>query len=125
MRVLLIAEPSLFEEAVEELLRQEPGFEIVGRETDSLEIERLIKEASPDVLVVIDGEEATGLAHELVRVVQEGFRIRVVEINRENNTLCHYCGEQQAVGDERALLDAVRRICHPSVIGYSNVGSGY
>jgi chemotaxis response regulator CheB len=115
MRVLVVAEPSLFEEAVEQLLRQEPGFDIVGREIDSLEIVRLIKEASPDVLVVIDGQEATGLERELIRMVQNGFRIRVVEVNRASNTLCRYCGEQQAVEDERALLDAVRRICHPSM----------
>jgi hypothetical protein len=115
MRVLVVAEPSLFEEGVEELLRQEPGFEILGRETDSLEIVRLIQEDSLDVLVVIDGQGATGLVRELIRMVQNGFRIRVVEVNRANNTLCHYCGEQEAVRDGRALLDAVRGICHSSM----------
>jgi chemotaxis response regulator CheB len=116
MRVLVVAEPSLFEEGVEELLRQEPGFDVVGRETDSLEIVRLIQEASLDVLVVIDGQGARGLVRELIRMVQNGFRIRVVEVNRANNTLCHYCGEQEAVRDGRALLDAVRRICYPSML---------
>jgi chemotaxis response regulator CheB len=113
VRVLFVAEPSLFEEGIEELFRQEPGFDIVGRETDSEEVVRLIKEASPDVLVVINGEEATGLARELIRMVQEGFRIRVVEVNRASNTLCQYRGERQPVREVRDLVDTVRHICDP------------
>ena len=35
-RVLVVPPPLLFEQGIEELLRQEPGLEIVGRERDPL-----------------------------------------------------------------------------------------
>jgi len=117
MRVLVVSQPSLFDEGIEALLRQEPGLEIVGREEDPEEALRLIKEASPDVILVVDGEWATGYAPEFIRLVREGFGMRVVEVHRDTNTLCLYYGEQQSVGDDRGLVEAVRHICHPLTWG--------
>jgi len=111
MRVLVVAEPSLFEEGIEELLRQEQGLEIVGRGADPQEAVTLIKESHPDVILVADGEAATGLAPELIRMVREGFPIRVIEVNLATNTLCLYTGEQQAIREAGDLVDTVRRIC--------------
>ena len=112
MRVLVVAEPSLFEEGIEELLRQEPGLEIVGRGAHPEEAVRLIKESHPDVILVADGEAATGYAPELIRLVREGFRIRVVEVHLASNTLCLYCGERQPIREVRDLVDTLQHICH-------------
>ena len=71
-----------------------------------------IKETAADVVILTDGEAATALEVELLRLVREGFRMRIVEVDRATNTLCVYCGEQQSVRDERALVDAVAHICH-------------
>ena len=108
MRVLVVAEPSLFEEGIEELLRQEPGLEIVGREADLQDAVRRIKESHPDVILLADGEAATGYAPELIRLVREGFHIRVVEVHLATNTLCLYCGERQSIREVRDLVGAVR-----------------
>jgi DNA-binding NarL/FixJ family response regulator len=108
MRVLLFAEPSMFNEGIEAMLRQEPGLEIVGREEDPEEAVKLIEEASPDVILVADGEAAAVLAPELMRMVRQGFRMRMVEVHLATNTLCIYRGEQQRVREAGELLEAVR-----------------
>lgn len=111
MRVLVVAEPSLFQEGIEKLLRQEQGLEIVGRETDPQEAVRRIKEACPDVVVLVDGEAATGFAPGLIRMVREGFHMRVVEVHLATNTVCLYWGERQSIREGRDLVDTVRHIC--------------
>ena len=111
MRVLVVAEPSMFEEGIGELLRQEPGLEIVGRGVDAQDAVRLIEECQPDLILVADGETATGYAPEFMRLVREGFHIRVVEVHLATNTLCLYCGEQQPVRHAQDLVDTVRHIC--------------
>ena len=110
-RVFVVSQPSLFEDGIEELLRQEPGLEIVGRETDTEEAVRRIKELHPDVVILTDGDAATGLGAELLRLVREGFRMRIVEVHLATNTLCIYCGEQQPIREVRDLVDTVRHIC--------------
>ena len=110
-RVLIVSELSLFGEGVEGLLRQEPGLEIVGLETDPGQAARRVKEARPDVVILADGEAATGLGLELLCLVREGLRMRIVEIHLATNTLCIYCGEQQPIREVRDLVDAVGHIC--------------
>jgi len=111
MRVFIVAEPSLFEEGIEELLRQEEGLEIVGREEDPQEAVRRIRECHPDVVVFTDGEGATGLEAELLRLVREGFHMRIVEVHLATNTVCIYCGEQQSIREAEDLVHTVQHIC--------------
>jgi len=111
MRVFIVAEPSLFEEGIEELLRQEEGLEIVGREEDPQEAVKRIKETHPDVVIFTDGEGATELEAELLRLVREGFHMRIVEVHLETNTLYIYCGEQHPILEVGDLVDAVQHIC--------------
>ena len=111
MRVLVVAEPSLFQEGIEELLRQEPGLEIVGLETDPGQALGRIRECHPDVVVLTDGEAETVLGAELLRLVREGFHMRIVEVHLATNTLCLYCGEQQSIREVRDLVDTVQGIC--------------
>ena len=114
MRVLVVAEPSMFEEGIGELLRQEPGLEIVGQGADAQEAVRLIEECHPDVILLADGESATGCAPEFMRLVREGFHIRVVEVHLATNTLCLYSGERQPIRQVQDLVDSVRHLCEGS-----------
>ncbi len=111
-RVLVVSELSLFGEGVEELLRLEPGLEIVGRETDRGQAATRVRETAPDVVVLTDGEAARGLGLELLSLVREGFHVRVVEIYLETNTLCVYCGEQQFIQQVQDLVDSLGHLCH-------------
>ena len=110
-RVFVVSKPSLFGEGVEELLRCEPGLDIVGWETDTQQAVNRIKEALPDVIIVTDGEASTGLDAELLGLVREGLHMRIVEVHLETNTLCVYCGEKQSIRDVGDLADAVQHIC--------------
>ena len=110
-RVFVVSQPSLFEDGIEELLRQEPGLEIVGRETDPAQAVERVKETHPDVIILTDGEAATGLDAELLGLVREGFHIRIVEVHLATNTLCIYCGEQQSIREVGDLVDTVQHIC--------------
>ena len=112
MRVLVVAETSMFEEGIEAILSREPGLEIVGRETDPGQAVQRIREALPDVVILTDGEAATGIGAEVLGMVREGFHVRIVEVHVATNTLCVYCGEQESIREVEDLVDAVKRICH-------------
>ncbi len=110
-RVFILSGPSLFGEGIRGLLCNEPGLEIVGRETDPQEAMRRIKEAPPDVVILTDAEAATELEAELLRLVREGFRMRIVEVHQATNTLCLYCGERQSIREVGDLVETVRHVC--------------
>ena len=114
MRVLVVAETSMFEEGIEEILRREPGMEIVGRETDPGQAVQRIREALPDVVILTDGEAAKGIGAEVLGMVREGFHVRIVEVHVATNSLCVYCGEQQSIREVGDLVDAVKHVCRSS-----------
>ena len=110
-RVFIISGPSLFANGIEALLCEGPGLELVGRETDPGRAVERIRELHPGVILVADGEAATGLDAELLRLVREGFHMRIVEVHLATNTLCIYCGEQQSIREVGDLVDTVQHIC--------------
>ena len=110
-RVFVISGPSLFGNGIEELLGGEPGLEIVGREADPRQAVRRIRECHPDVIVIGDGEGATGLEAELLRLVREGFQMRIVEVHLVTNTVCIFCGEQQSILEAGDLVHTMQHIC--------------
>jgi len=101
----------LFGNGIEGLLCEEPGLEIVGRETDPRQAVRRIKETHPDVIIVVDGEAARGLDAELLGLVREGLHVRIVEVHLATNTLCIYCGEQQSIREAGDLVHTMQHIC--------------
>jgi hypothetical protein len=110
-RVFVISASSLFGEGLEGLLGEEPGLEIVGRETDPRQAVGRIRESHPDVIVLTNGEGAAGLDADLLRLVREGLRIRIVEVHLAANTVCIYCGERQPIQEVGDLVDTLQHIC--------------
>jgi chemotaxis response regulator CheB len=110
-RVLIVSGLSLFGEGIEGLLRQEPGLEIVGLETDPGQAIGRIREVRPDVIVTTEVDATAGLGLELLCMVREGFHLRIVEVHQATNTLCVYCGEQQPIREVQDLVDTVEHIC--------------
>jgi len=110
-RVFVLSGPSLFGNGIEALLGEEPGLDIVGRETDPRQAVGRIRECHPDVVVLADGEGETGLEAELLRLVREGFPMSIVEVHLATNTVCIYCGEQQSILEAGALVHTVQHVC--------------
>ena len=110
-RVFVLSGPSLFGNGIEALLCEEPGLEIVGRETDPGQAVRRIKESRPDVIILADGEPATELEAELLGLVREGLHVRIVEVHLATNTVCIFCGEQQPIREVGDLVGTVQYIC--------------
>ena len=111
-RVLVVAEQSLFGEGVEALLRLEPGLQIVARETDRGQAANRVRETAPDVIILADGEAATGLGLDLLRLVGDGFHMRIVEIHLKDNSLRIYCGDEQSIREVQDLMDSLGHLCH-------------
>jgi chemotaxis response regulator CheB len=108
--VFVVCDPSLLGEGIEGLLRQEPGLEIVGRGADARQVLNRVRETRPDLIILTDGEAATRLEGELLCLVREGFRMGIVEIHTESNTLCIYYGEQRCVKEAHDLVDTLLHI---------------
>jgi len=110
-RVFVLSGPSLFGNGIEALLCEEPGLEIVGRETDPGQAVRRIRESHPDVIILADGEGVTELEAELLGLVREGLHVRIVEVHLATNTVCIFCGEQQPIREVGDLVGTVQYIC--------------
>ena len=109
--MLVVSDRSLFGEGIAGLLGEESGLEIVGREVDPRQAVKRIKETHPDVIILTDGETATGLDAELLGLVREGLHMRIVEVHLATNTMCIYCGEQQPIREIGDLVDTLGHIC--------------
>jgi chemotaxis response regulator CheB len=110
-RVLFVSELSLFGEGIEGLLRQEPGLEIVGWETDRGQAASRVRETAPDVVILTDAEAVAGLDVELLCMVKQGFRMRIVEIDLATNSVFVYRAEQRSIREVGDLLHTVEDIC--------------
>jgi len=52
LRILVVDDHPLFQEALRELINREPGWEVCGKATDAPEAIRLVAEARPDLVIV-------------------------------------------------------------------------
>jgi DNA-binding NarL/FixJ family response regulator len=91
IRVLLLSKYPLFNQGIQSLLHDEADLLIVGQETAPDRAEECVRELKPDVVIIDDGDEASGLASEAMRLFREGVVKGVVELDTHSNTLllCH------------------------------------
>jgi DNA-binding NarL/FixJ family response regulator len=103
-RVFILSSHPLFSQGVESLLRQEPGVEIVGRETDVDNAMERIKELQPDVVILDNGDPTP----EVMCILREGVGTKVIGLNLQDNTVCIYRGEQRVVKSIEDLIEAIK-----------------
>jgi len=106
-RIFMFSTHPLFSQGVESLLRQEPGVEIVGRETDVDNAIERIKELQPDVVIFDSGDLACNLTPAVMRILREGVGTKVIGLNLQDNTMCIYRGEQRVVKEVKDLMEAI------------------
>ena len=102
-RVFILSSHPLFSQGVESLLRQEPGVDIVGRETDVDKAIERIKELQPDVVILDSGDPTP----ELMCILREGVGTKVIGLNLQDNTIGIYRGEQRVVKSIEDLIEAI------------------
>lgn len=109
-RVLMISRQSMFEQGLDSLLRQEAGLEIVVCETDVGRVMERIKEVRPDVVIFeANGPEAEAEVGQVVRrLLRENLKLKVIELNLQDNTLCIYCGEHRVIKQVADLVEAIK-----------------
>jgi DNA-binding NarL/FixJ family response regulator len=107
-RVLMISRQSMFEQGLDALLRQEPGLEIVICETDVGIAMECLKELRPDVVIFeANGPEAD--VGQIVRhLLRENSKLKVIELNLRDNTVCIYRCEQRMIKQVKDLLQFIQ-----------------
>jgi DNA-binding NarL/FixJ family response regulator len=106
-RVFMLSNHPLLGQGVESLLRWETGLEIVGREVDVDKAIDRIRELRPDAVILDCAEPRGEPAPAVMRILQEGLGIKVVELNLQDNTMCIYRGEQRVVKSSTDLIEAI------------------
>ena len=106
-RVFILSSHSLFSQGVENLLRQEAGLDIVGREADTDKALECIKEIRPDVVILECAEPRCEPTLAVMRILREGLETKVIGLNLQDNTMCIYRGEQRVVKEVEDLIEAI------------------
>jgi DNA-binding NarL/FixJ family response regulator len=106
-RVFILSSHALFSHGVESLLRQEPGLEIVGRETDVDRAIECIQELRPDVVIFDNNDPEVDFRPVVMRIFREGLGTKVIGLNLQDNTLCIYRGEQRVIEEVKDLVEAI------------------
>ncbi len=107
IRVLILSRYPLFNQGIQSLLHDAADLQIVGQETAPGRAEARVRELKPDVVVIDDGDEATGLASEVMRLFREGVVNGVVELDTHLNTLLLYHREDRMAQQIQDLTRAI------------------
>jgi DNA-binding NarL/FixJ family response regulator len=107
-RVLMISRQSMFEQGLDALLRQEPALEIVVCETDVGRAMERIKELRPDVVIFEANGPEADVGQVVRRLLRENLKLKVIELNLRDNTVCIYCGEHRVIKQVADLVEAIK-----------------
>lgn len=107
-RVLIVSRQSMFEQGLDALLRREPGLEIVVCEADMGEVMEGIQELRPDVVIFETNGAEADMGQVVRRLLRENLKLKVIELNLRDNTVCIYCGEHRVIRQVADLLEAIK-----------------
>lgn len=103
----MLSSQLLFSRGVENLLSQQAGLEIVGRETDTTRALECIRALKPDV-VILDSKDLASVPSTLVaHILKEAPGTRVIVLNLDDETVGVYRGEQRTARCVDDLLEAI------------------
>lgn len=109
-RVLIIAEDTIFSNAIELLLVLQENLEIVGAVSPDIEvISAQIKQTQPSV-VIINDDIATANAQLVVTLLNTYSHLRIIAFNLDNNRINVYDNRQVDVTTVDDLVSAITEI---------------
>jgi chemotaxis response regulator CheB len=107
--VLVFSDQTLLADGVEDVLRQEAGVEILGRETDPVHALQSIAQIHPDVVILAGPKAAEEFASAVMAFLQREPAVKIVEVALESNTLHIYGKEVRMVREVRGLLEVIEQ----------------
>jgi DNA-binding NarL/FixJ family response regulator len=107
-RVVICSARSLFGHGIKALLDAEPELEVVGWESEIEAVINRIREFQPEaVLVVYDGSPNSA-ALSGKQFLSAGIKVKIIELNFDDNIMCVYSGEQIDVTDVNDVIKAIQ-----------------
>ncbi len=106
-RVFMLSRQPLYSQGVENLLRREPGLEIVGRESDTARAIERIRELRPDVVFLDSKDLASSPSTVVAQILKEVPTIQVLVLNLENQAVQIYKSEERTAENLEDLLQVI------------------
>ncbi len=103
----MLSSHPLFSQGVETLLRQREGFQIVGHENDADKAIEVLKQLSPDIVVLDTSAPSPDSCQVILSILNASPEIKIIGMNLENNTISIYSGEQRIVHQVQDLMQAI------------------
>jgi TorA maturation chaperone TorD len=106
-RIYMLSRQPMFSQGVENLLMQQPGLEIVGRETNFEAALQKIYALQPDV-VILDSKDMQSAPTSIITSILKGAPCsKIISLNLENDQVRVYLGEQRSARTIDDLLEVV------------------
>ena len=99
---------TLFGRGVENLLQQEKCLEFLGRVIDVSKVIERVKDLKPDVLIIEKSIVETDLGLTLRYMLRSCDRIRIIELDPEDETICIYSSRRQVIKQVQDLVEIIR-----------------
>jgi chemotaxis response regulator CheB len=114
IRVLVANQPKLMRELILGTLAEEPDIEIVGEVSEEKDIRQVVRETSPDLLLIAL-EEPSKRPHLCDTVLRDNPGLRIIAVASQQNYSVFYWASfdihsSQIEASERGILNAVRSI---------------
>jgi putative dimethyl sulfoxide reductase chaperone len=106
-RIYMLSRQPMFSQGVENLLMQQPGLEIVGRETHVEAALQKIYALQPDI-VILDSKDMESAPASIITSILKGAPCsKIITLNLENDRVRVYLGEQRSARTIDDLLEVV------------------
>ena len=106
---MLVASRTLFSRGVENLLRQEPSLEVLVCEADVSRAAERVKELKPDVVIVEHRKPATDLGNALRRMLRTCEKLKIIELDSNDDTISIYSGRQRVIKQVQDLVEVIEQ----------------
>lgn len=106
-RLFIFSHRSLFSEGIQILLDDHPYLDVVGWEHDLGQAIQIIQETEPDIILLISTAGECPSMKIGQRLLQEGIKAAIMELDLQDNQVCIYRGEMQKVEEIADLARVV------------------